>query len=190
MKKIILWVLIIVIVFSVGGSLAYFFLFKQEVDVENTSVLTGENAPDSLLDSIPPVFTKLDSITVFYDKCKEDSLISQIVIDSLESEILLKNNLITENIEENKRLSDEIKFLKEKSISIKVLAKTYESMKPEEMQPILSNVDDGTVIAIYQSMSNRSKKLIFKALNPKRAANITEILAGVKQEEGIEIESR
>jgi flagellar motility protein MotE (MotC chaperone) len=174
----------------VGGSLAYFFFFNQNEDVENTSDLIGEYAADSLLDSIPPVFTKLDSITIMYDKCKEDSMSTQLKIDSLESEILFKDNLITDNIDEYKRLLDEVETLKNKSISIKVLAKTYESMKPEEMKPILSNVDDGTVIAIYQSMSNRSKKSIFKALNPKRAAKITEILAGVKKEEGIEIESR
>ena len=56
-------------------------------------------------------------------------------------------------------------------------------MKPKEMKPILSNLDDGTIIAIYNNMSNRNKKMVFQALTPKRAAEITEKLAGLKEAE-------
>ena len=83
----------------------------------------------------------------------------------------------------NEELLNKLEMAKRQVISIKDLAKTYESMKPEEMKPILSNLDDGTVIAIYNSMSGRNKKIIFKALNPKRAAEITELLAGNKKED-------
>jgi len=71
-----------------------------------------------------------------------------------------------------------VQTLKNKKISIKELAKTYETMKVSEIKPILDNVDDDTVIALYKNMGTRTRKNLIKSLSGGRAAQITEKLAG------------
>ena len=77
---------------------------------------------------------------------------------------MLQEEIINEYKNRNEELLNKLEMAKRQVISIKDLAKTYESMKPEEMKPILSNLDDGTVIAIYNSMSSRNKKTIFNTM--------------------------
>ncbi len=61
------------------------------------------------------------------------------------------------------------------------MAKTFSSMALKEMAPIVSNLDDRTIIDIYNKMSSRTKKNILLALDDKRAANITEKLISQKK---------
>jgi len=124
-----------------------------------------------------------DTVNIVNEPEIEDSINIQAIIDSLNNQLMLQENLINDYKNKNEELLNSLELAKRQVISIKDLAKTYESMKPEEMKPILSNLDNGTVIAIYNSMSGRNKKTIFKALNPKRAAEITELLAGGKKED-------
>ena len=65
----------------------------------------------------------------------------------------------------------------QKEAEIKQLAKTYEQMKINEMKPIFTQLDDKTIMALYNNMSARKRPMILKALSTNRAAKITKELA-------------
>ena len=182
MKKII-WILIILVVLIIGGGASYYFIFRNDSEENLTTELDDNNLPDSLTDTIQPNIITSDTVIIVDEPEIEDTINTQAIIDSLNNQLILQEEILNEYKNRNEEILNMLEMAKRQVISIKDLAKTYESMKPEEMKPILSNLDDGTVIAIYNSMSGRNKKIIFKALNPKRAAEITEILAGGKKED-------
>jgi len=182
MKKII-WILIILVVLIISGGASYYFIFRNDSEENLTTEFDDNNLPDSLTDIIQPNIITSDTVIIVDEPEIEDTINTQAIIDSLNNQLMLQEEIINEYKNRNEELSNKLEMAKRQVISIKDLAKTYESMKPEEMKPILSNLDDGTVIAIYNSMSGRNKKIIFKALNPKRAAEITELLAGNKKED-------
>ena len=182
MKKII-WILIILVVLIISGGASYYFIFRNDSEENLTTELDDNNLPDSLTDTFQPNIITSDTVIIVDEPEIEDTINTQAMIDSLNNQLMLQEEIINEYKNRNEELLNKLEMAKRQVISIKDLAKTYESMKPEEMKPILSNLDDGTVIAIYNSMSSRNKKIIFKALNPKRAAEITELLAGNKKED-------
>ena len=182
MKKII-WILIILVILIISGGASYYFIFRNDSEENLTTELDDNNLPDSLTDTFQPNIITSDTVIIVDEPEIEDTINTQAIIDSLNNQLMLQEEIINEYKNRNEELSNKLEMAKRQVISIKDLAKTYESMKPEEMKPILSNLDDGTVIAIYNSMSGRNKKIIFKALNPKRAAEITELLAGNKKED-------
>ena len=182
MKKII-WILIILVVLIISGGASYYFIFRNDSEENLTTEFDDNNLPDSLTDIIQPNIITSDTVIIVDEPEIEDTINTQAMIDSLNNQLMLQEEIINEYKNRNEELLNKLEMAKRQVISIKDLAKTYESMKPEEMKPILSNLDDGTVIAIYNSMSSRNKKTIFKALNPKRAAEITELLAGGKKED-------
>jgi len=182
MKKII-WILIILVVLIISGGASYYFIFRNDSEENLTTEFDDNNLPDSLTDIIQPNIITSDTVIIVDEPEIEDTINTQAIIDSLNNQLMLQEEIINEYKNRNEELLNKLEMAKRQVISIKDLAKTYESMKPEEMKPILSNLDDGTVIAIYNSMSGRNKKIIFKALNPKRAAEITELLAGNKKED-------
>ena len=182
MKKII-WILIILVILIISGGASYYFIFRNDSEENLSTALDDNNLTDSLTDTIQPDNITSDTVIIVDEPEIEDIINTQAIIDSLNNQLMLKENLINKYKKRNEELLNDLELAKRQVISIKDLAKTYESMKPEEMKPILSNLDDGTVIAIYNGMSGRNKKIIFKALNPKRAAEITEILAGGKKED-------
>ena len=182
MKKII-WILIILVVLIISGGASYYFIFRNDSEENLTTELDDNNLTDSLTDTFQPNIITSDTVIIVDETEIEDTINTQAIIDSLNNQLMLQEAIINEYQNRNEELLNKLEMAKRQVISIKDLAKTYESMKPEEMKPILSNLDDGTVIAIYNSMSGRNKKIIFKALNPKRAAEITELLAGNKKED-------
>ena len=182
MKKII-WILIILVILIISGGASYYFIFRNDSEENLTTELDDNNLTDSLTDTFQPNIITSDTVIIVDEPEIEDTINTQAIIDSLNNQLMLQEEIINEYKNRNEELSNKLEMAKRQVISIKDLAKTYESMKPEEMKPILSNLDDGTVIAIYNSMSGRNKKIIFKALNPKRAAEITELLAGNKKED-------
>ena len=182
MKKII-WILIILVILIISGGASYYFIFRNDSEENLTTEFDDNNLPDSLTDTFQPNIITSDTVIIVDETEIEDTINTQAIIDSLNNQLMLQEEIINEYKNRNEELLNKLEMAKRQVISIKDLAKTYESMKPEEMKPILSNLDDGTVIAIYNSMSGRNKKIIFKALNPKRAAEITELLAGNKKED-------
>jgi flagellar motility protein MotE (MotC chaperone) len=182
MKKII-WILIILVVLVISGGVSYYFIFRNDSEENLITELETNHLPDSLADSLQNSTIILDTVIIVDEPEIKDSINIQAIIESLNNQLMIQENIIKEYKNKNEELLNRLELAKRQVVSIKDLAKTYESMKPEEMKPILSNLDDGTVIAIYNSMSSRNKKTIFKALNPKRAAEITELLAGGKKED-------
>lgn len=183
MKKIIILVGVILIALGVSGGIAYLFIFNNDDEQNMVTDVNGSEIPDSLADSISFDIISSDTVIVIDETVADDTIDLQAVVDSLYNQMLLLQIELDEYKYENSRLKKELEISKQQAVSIKGLSKTYESMKPKEMKPILSNLDDGTIIAIYNSMSNRNKKMVFQALTPKRAAEITEKLAGIKEAE-------
>lgn len=102
----------------------------------------------------------------------------ELVSDSLNSELTFRTlevSTLKKYLEESNKqdLADNLK-----KTSMKELAKTFDTMKPDEFKAILANVDDNTLIALYKNMSSRNRKNIFIALSNDRAAHITQLLAG------------
>lgn len=61
---------------------------------------------------------------------------------------------------------------------IKKLAKVYEGMRPEEAAPILSELDDLTIVSILLEMENRRVSKILGQMTPDRATEISQRLTG------------
>jgi len=123
--------------------------------------------------------TVTDSLANLVQELKNDLFERSLEIDSLKEQITFQNGLINGYKKTIDGLNSQILALNKKEVSLKELAKTYESMKVSDIKPILDKVDDETVIAIYRAMGTRTRKSIMMALSAERAATITEKLAGI-----------
>lgn len=99
------------------------------------------------------------------------------VIDSLtkilsQKEVDFKNNEL-----QIEKLTEQIKEKKNLEKNASELAKTFASMKSEQMSPILQKLDDETVALIYKNMSSRVRKNYLLALSSQRAAALTKKMA-------------
>jgi flagellar motility protein MotE (MotC chaperone) len=61
------------------------------------------------------------------------------------------------------------------------VTKIYQSMKPEEAAPILDQLDDATVKAIFGCMKEKQIGALLGVMNRDRAAALTRVLAGTPQ---------
>lgn len=152
---------------------------KEIVTEENNSVLglllsRKQAFIDSLLnlnivynDSITNFISENDSLTnlnlEILRKTKSDSL------------AILKLQNQTAKLKADQQAQNE--QANQSTASVKELAKTYEQMKINEMKPIFSQLDDQTIIDLYNAMSSRKKPMVIKALSTERAAKITKKLA-------------
>ncbi len=102
------------------------------------------------------------------------------VRDSLREQLEFKDKLLLEFQKTVDNLNGELVAMKKQTGSILELAKTYETMKIEEIRPILTSVDDNTVIELYKNINARMRKNILVALPNNRAARITQKLAQLK----------
>lgn len=130
-----------------------------------------------------------DSLSVDSLLTPEDSLINELAVreeqlirkdsalDSLKM-LLAQSAKIIANMERDMdRLQQQLEESKRRAAGTKELARTFESMKTDEMEPILRRIDDDTAVAIYQQMSSRSRKKLLLALQSERAALLTERMA-------------
>ena len=74
-------------------------------------------------------------------------------------------------------LTADLESSRKRQVDTQALAKTFESMKTEEMSPILRDIDDDTALNIYEKMSGRSRKKLLLALATDRAARLTRRIA-------------
>jgi len=125
--------------------------------------------------------SEIDSLNIKIEKLNSNLFFSNLTIDSLQNDTQFKNNLIERYKKDIKKLNKNLLLSTKTKVSIQELAKTYDTMKTEEMRPILQKVNDRTVIAIYKNMNSRKRKDILKALSSDRAAAITQRLAGAQQ---------
>ncbi|MCD6441259.1 MAG: hypothetical protein J7L86_05690 [Candidatus Marinimicrobia bacterium] len=125
--------------------------------------------------------SEIDSLNSCIEKLQSDLSFLNLTNDSLKAQSEFKNNLIEEYKKSINQLNNKLTAATKTTVSIQELAKTYESMKPEEMRPILQKVSDKTIIAIYKNMNARKRKDILNALSSERAAAITQQLAGASK---------
>lgn len=152
------------------------FLEPEDENVQMAFVLENKSVASQLLNNKQ---VEIDSLLETVGKLKNELFFSNLSIDSLGEALEFDKKIISIYEDTIGRLNNDLLVRNKGKIRIKELAKTYETMKTEEMRPILENVDDDTVIAIYENMSSRSRKTIMKALSGERAAKITIRLAGV-----------
>jgi len=176
-KKIIIWAGITAGSFIVLVSVFFIVLsllnpvgedIQSTVEERNLSVSTQMNKLK---------VKEIDSLTVCLEEFSNG--LSQIIIvrDSLFEQISLRDSLIVRYENDIKRMNADVAANKGLEVSTKELAKTFETMKTQEMKPILKNVDNEVVVAIYSQMNSRTRKNILMALTDKRAGAITQLLA-------------
>lgn len=177
MKKILYWsaiafgsfLLLVVIIFMI---LTYLNPVDEElaVTISNGDTVLAKELINQKQKEIDQLYGEIDSLkTVIF------SLTS--VRDSLIEQTDFKDGVIREYQKTVETINGELANLNHSSMNVKDLAKTYESMKVDEMRPILSNLDDQTVIQLYRNISSRNRKNLLMALSSQRAALITEQIA-------------
>lgn len=145
--------------------------------IDETSDTNTPGVADSTKKAAPKM-TRADSLEIKVDELTGDLFFTQVTLDSLNTVLEQKQNLIESYISQVESLEENVQTLEAKKVSIKDLAKTYETMKVADIRPILERLDDGTIIALYQNMGSRTKKNLIQALSDVRAAKITKKLAG------------
>lgn len=183
MKKILYWVIGGIILFVVLVAITFMILLYSDPvndKVKDEVIRENDKVVNQLLEQKQ---LKIDSLVTELDKMKSDLFFCELAIDSLEEQIEFKDRLIEEYKNTIELLNRELAINESIEEDIKNLAKTYETMKVEEMRPIMENIDNETVIAIYRNMNPRKRKDILNALSDKRAAEITKILAGANNRE-------
>ncbi len=204
MRQIVMWSLIILVLFVVFIGLAFVgltYLTPTPEALEETIAAQAEateaeadpdldyesayedsaDAPgqtDSTQAAKSKKISKSDSLQAVIEVLTGDLFFSRVTVDSLNEELGKQEKLLTTYTSQVESLEDQIEKLKEKNVSIKDLAKTYETMKVADIRPILERVDDKTIIALYKNMGTRTKKNLIQALSDVRAAQITKKLAG------------
>lgn len=125
---------------------------------------------------------ELDSLKNQISVWKNDIFLRDTKVDSL-NDVIARQKKATANLQQQIAvLNTKLNANLAQGANVKDLAKTFETMKANEIAPILNKVDDPTVIAIYRNMGSRSKKMIMTALSSDRAAEITKQLAGIQTE--------
>lgn len=164
-----------ILAFAVGPVLILVILFftiilPEKPPVKEVNVKTQQNVEENEL------YKKLknESDKLKLQIQKKDTIIDSLskLITSQETEFKIKNNKIEE-------LTNKLSDKNEQTENAKELAKTFATMKTDEMAPILKNLDDETIILIYENMSNRVRKNYLLALSSQRAASLTKKIANV-----------
>ncbi|MFP4547639.1 MAG: MotE family protein [Fidelibacterota bacterium] len=104
--------------------------------------------------------SEIDSLTSLAQQQNREIIADSLEIKKLEEELAQANN----QPDQTAAITSE---------QIKQMAKTYESMKVSEIKPIFTQLDDETIIALYNNMSSRKRPMVLKALSTDRAAKIT-----------------
>ncbi len=179
MKKLMLWLGIGVGIFAilVGGifGVLTYLQSKEQPEAVELTLEDGTVNPVVLQQKQAEIDTlKSEIVTI-----KAELFNTKLTNDSLKNGNKFLSGLITEYKSSIDELNATLLKKQNQANKIKQLAKTYESMKVDEIRPILRNVDDETVIALYENMGSRSKKVILNSLSSERAALITQQLAGI-----------
>jgi len=183
MKKIITWIAIGLAAFVTLVGVIFVALTYISSDPEPEDIVEMPEKETVTEEAIVPEVSGLDSLVTVLGEVRSELLFTQLAADSLQQRIIFMDGLVIEYEKTIEGLNDIVLEKQIQRSRIKDLAKTYETMKPTEIQPILANVDDKTVIALYENMSSRTRKVILNSLNGERAGIITQQLAGITTEE-------
>jgi len=194
MKKIVLWSGIGLGVFVALVGIIFVILTYLSPDPEPAQRAAETKPEQEVIQQLPSdvteqvstqvaaQLTNTDSLEAVLGDVRSDLLFTKLRADSLQQRIIFIDGLVVEYEKTIANLNDQVLAKQVQSSRIKDLAKTYETMKPVEIKPILANVNDETVIALYENMSSRTRKVILNSLPGNRAAVITQQLAGFMTE--------
>ncbi len=150
------------------------FLDSPTEDVQLEAAARSDELADRLLKR---KMEEMDSLAARMDSLRKQLLIRRLETDSLREQVSFRDGLIDGYKKTIEKLNTTLQQNEERESRVKDLAKTFESMKVDEIRPILAGVDDHTVITIYRHMNSRTRKNILIALPKKRASSITQQLA-------------
>jgi len=178
MKQIITWIGIILIVFILFIVGSFVFLNYTNPTQEPMEAAVAQGNEKAIQTRLKAIQAESDSLKKVIKNLRNELFFKEITADSLREQCALREDVVAGYKVEIEDLSTQLNAFNNRQVRVKELAKTYETLKAEEISPILSAVDDATIIAIYQNMSSRTRKNIIKALPGPRAAAITQQLAG------------
>lgn len=124
---------------------------KQKIELDN-----------KLIEELKAAKSKFRQLKIKYDSLKTASFSHASKLELKDKEIEKLTSSLADKSDRNARAKD--------------LAKTLSSMKVTKIAPILSKLDDQTVIAIYQQMGKTDRKNILLGLSGDRAAVIAKKL--------------
>ncbi len=180
MKKILIWIGAFIGLFVVLIGITFAVLSSNSPDEEILIVQHSATSKGVESRALKVKQAEVDTLQAQFLDIKSQIFFNKGKIDSLNEQLAFKDDLISGYVKEIEKLNVVVLKNEKQAVNLKELAKTYESMKSSEMKPILANVADATVLSIYKNMSAKNRKTLFQALDQKRAAEITEILAGSK----------
>ena len=154
-----------------------FYLSFNEISTETAHMVIAESDKKAARE-LSSYKLKTGNLKIELDQASTTIARGEQSIDSLNTELTFRTlevNTLKNYLDESNR---QMLAESQKKTSMKELAKTYDTMKPDEFRPILVNVDDNTLVSLYRNMSSRNRKNILLALSKDRAAHITQLLAG------------
>lgn len=177
MKKALIWVGIGVTAFAVLVVVIFVVLSYLEPEPAAPPIALVPNGVDPKL-----LAEKQDEInnlnkTIF--SLKDSLNLREMRIDSLQEQIQFRDGIIREYTRTVESLNSQTAALNNRMLNVKELAKTFETMKVEDMKPILAQVDDPTVIDLYTNINSRNRKNLLMALSTSRAAMLAQKIANL-----------
>ena len=113
-------------------------------------------------------------------KREEELLLKEKNLRELEKKVLSDLQKIEEALARSEEMVGIKKDLIEKNV--KALVKAYSNMKPVQAAALLERMDEGIAIIIISRMKSRTAGKVLGAMNTKVAKNISEKIAGKKDE--------
>lgn len=169
------------LVIGFGSFLLFAFIFfailkvsaPPKKSVEKTGAVAGKTN-DKYVKNLEKKNKKLKEQL---ENSKNDFAEKDAKIDSLQNLLSQQQLNLKEQENQIEKLKTDIEKITNEKNNAQDLAKTFSTMKTDEMRPILKNIDDRTVKIIYKNINNRMKKNFLLALTPQRAASLTKQLA-------------
>lgn len=118
----------------------------------------------------------VDSLYSLVDRYQKQIKTRDTLIDSLKKKIESLKGSELQKQEEIDKLLAAADEKTNKENNARDMAKTLSSMKTKQLAPILKNLDDETLLRIYNQLKGSSRKDLLLALDDKRAAQLTKRL--------------
>lgn len=176
MKSPLIWILGGVALFLLLVGITFGIMIYLEPPEEQLKVKTIDGDQKLATEIIRQKQQEIERLTTALDSLKRDYARVTASRDSILDQINFKDNLIAQYNKTVESLKAELNQKEQTLVSIKELAKTYETMKEDDLRLILAKLDDQTILQIYANVNPRNRKNILTALNAGRAAYLTQRL--------------
>ncbi len=161
--------LVFTFVLSVALVFGAFVMLKKD-EIKKVEKQAGEKAKSA----VPPrKMSKVDSLEALVESLQLKLDLEKTIADSLKKELSAKLALLEKKEAQLAKLDEQLKSAQKRALKAKDIAKTFESMRVNEMKLILQKIDDKMLALIYQNMNSRFRKNLLLALPPSRAARLT-----------------